>query len=192
MWQLLFYQVAELDDQRSGLTETVRAQAAQDSLMGSCSGAGQVADCLGTAFTQSIEELKARQAEWLEGVTAPGDPGKAAQLRLRLWAATDAIFRTATCKEIVSFRRTCCESPSCPTTRSTTRWSCSSITVMNARLKMKERPSTGARASLWTSKRPASPEDGVKFADPTGACTMMSCGERGWYNGAQFSFKDRQ
>lgn len=34
-------------------------------------------------------------------------------------------------------------------------------------------------------------ENGVKFADPSGACKIMSYGERGGYNGAQFSFKDR-
>lgn len=75
-WQLLFYKVADLGEQRSGLA---LEQTAQQRLMQNCDSAGDIAKCLTDAFAQSTKELEARQAAWLEGVTAPGDPRKAEQ-----------------------------------------------------------------------------------------------------------------
>lgn len=201
-WQLLFYEVADLDDQRSGLTEMVREQAAQDSLMRSCNSPGQVADCVAAGFAQSTKELKAHQAAWLEGVTAPGDPGKAAQAVAAIvgnyrrsfpngdvqgdnFLSTDTLKITELPDAAIHYSL--------------------ELQFYNGHECSLEGTANYRRAGFFVDQQktdqPKFPlcvfeilpgENGVKFADPTGACKMMSCGERGGYNGAQFSFKDRR
>lgn len=201
-WQLLFYKVADLDDQRSGLTEMVREQAAQDSLLRSCNGAGQVADCLAAGFAQSTKELEARQAAWLERGTAPGDPGKAAQAAAAIvgsyrhsfpnsdvqgdnFLSTDTLKITELPNDAIQYSL--------------------ELQFYNGHQCSLEGTANYRRAGFFVDQQktdqPNFPlcvfeilpdENGVKFADPTGACKMMSCGERGGYTGAQFSFKDRR
>ena len=201
-WQLLFYEVADLGEQRSGLAEMTQLQAAQDSLLRSCNGAGQVADCLTAGFAQSTKELKARQAAWLEGVTAAGDPGEAAQAA----AAIAGSYRHSSPNSDVQgndFLSTdtleITELPNAAIHYSL------ELQFYNGHACSLEGTATYRRAGFFVDQRqtdqPKFPlcvfeilhgEDGVKFADPTGACRMMSCGARGGYNGAQFSFKDRR
>ena len=201
-WQLLFYEGADLDDQRSGLTEMVKEQAAQDSLMQNCDRAGHVAECLTAGFAQSAKELEARQAAWLEEVTAPGDPGKAAQAAAAIagnyqrsfpngdvqgdnFLSTDTLRITDLPHNAIHYTL--------------------ELQFYNGHECSLEGTANYRRAGFFVDQQktdqPKFPlcvfeilpdENGVKFADPTGACKMMSCGERGGYNGAQFSFKDRR
>jgi hypothetical protein len=201
-WQLLFYKVADLGEQRSGLAEGVQKQAAQDGLMQNCDSAGQIAKCLRDGFAQSTKELEARQAAWLEGVTAPGDPGKAAEAAAAIvgsyqrsfpngdvqgadFLSTDTLKVTELANNAIHYSL--------------------ELQFYNGHECSLEGTANYRRAGFFVDQQktdqPKFPlcvfeilpdENGVKFRDPTGACKMMSCGERGGYNGAQFSFKDRR
>ena len=201
-WQLLFYEVADLGEQRSGLAEMTQEQAAQDSLLRGCNGARQVADCLMSAFAQSGKELKARKAAWLEGVTAPGDPGKAAQAAAAIAGSYRHSFPNGDVQGNNFLSTDTLEITELP--NDAIHYSLE-LQFYNGHECLLEGTATYRRAGFFVDQRqtdqPKFPlcvfeilpkEDGVKFADPTGACKMMSCGERGGYNGAQFSFKDRR
>lgn len=201
-WQLLFYQVADLGQQRSGSAEGAQKQVVQDSLMENCDSAGQVAGCLTNGFAHSTKELKAHQAAWLEGVTAPGNPSKAAQAMAAITGSYRHSFPNGDVQGD-NFLST--------DTLKITDLSDNSIhysvqlEFFNGHECSLEGTANYRRAGFFVDQQktdqPKFPlcifeiladENGVKFADPTGACKMISCGERGGYNGAHFSFKDRQ
>ena len=201
-WQLLFYKVADLGEQRSGLAEGVQEQAAQDSLMQNCDSAGQVAECLTDGFAQSTNELEARQAAWLEGVTAPGDPGKAAQAAAAIAGSYRRSFPNGDVQGDDFLSTDTLKITELP--NNAIHYSLE-LQFYNGHECSLEGTANYRRAGFFADQQktdqPKFPlcvfeilpmADGVKFADPTGACKMMSCGERGGYNGAQFSFKDRR
>lgn len=201
-WQLLFYEIADLGEQRSGLAEMTQEQAAQRNLLRSCNGAGQVADCLTAGFAQSTKELKARKAAWLEGVTEPGDPGKAAQAAAAIAGSYRRSFPNSDVQGTDFLSTDTLEITQLP--NAAIHYSLE-LQFYNGHSCSLEGTATYRRAGSFVDQRqtdqPMFPlcvfeilpeEDGVKFADPTGACKMMSCGERGGYDGARFSFKDRR
>jgi hypothetical protein len=201
-WQQLFYEIADLGEQRNGLAELPQEQAAQDSLLQSCNNAGQVADCLTAGFAQSTKELKARKAAWLEGVTAPGNPGKAAQAAAVIAGSYRHSFPSGDVQGNNFLATDTLEITELP--NHAVHYSLE-LQFYNGHECSLEGTATYKSAGFFVDQQmtdePKFPlcvfeilpeEDGVKFADPTGACRMTSCGARGGYNGAQFSFKDRR
>ena len=201
-WQLLFYKVADLGEQRSGLAEGIQEQAAQEDLMRNCDRAGQIAKCLTDGFAQSTKELEARQAAWLERVTAPGDSGRAAQVAAAIVGSHQRSFPNGDVQGgnfLSTDKLKISELPN-----NAIHYSLE-LQFYNGHECSLEGTATYKRGGFFVDQQKTdqpkfplcvfeilSDENGVKFADPTGACKMMSCGERGGYNGAQFSFKDRQ
>jgi hypothetical protein len=201
-WQLLFYEVADLGEQHSGLAEMTQEQAALDSLLRSCHGAGQVADCLTAGFAQSTKELKACKAAWLEGVMAHGDPGKAALAEAAIAGSYRHSFPNSDVKGNDFLSTDTLEITQLP---NATIHYLLELHFYNDHSCSLEGTATYRRAGFFVDQGQTDQqksrqcvfeilpgEDGVKFADPTGDCRMMSCGARGGYNGAQFSFQDRR
>lgn len=201
-WQLLFYEVADLGDQRSGLAENLQEQAVQDTLMQNCDNAGQVAGCLTDGFAQSTKELEARQSAWLEEVTAPGDPGKAAQAAAAIAGNYRHSFPNGDGQGDNFFSTDTLKITDLP--HHAIHYSLE-LQFFNGHECSLEGTAIYRRAGFFVDQQktaePKFPlcvleiltdENGVKFADPTGACKMMSCGQRGGYDGAQFLFTDRQ
>ena len=200
-WQLLFYQVADLGEERSGLAEGIKEQAAQDILMQNCDHAGQIAKCLTDGFAQSTKELEARRAAWLEEVTVPGEPSKAARAAAAIVGSYQRSFSNSDVQGDNFVSTDTLKITELP--NNALHYSLD-LQFYNGHECSLEGTASYRRSGFFVDQQktdqPKFPlcvleiltdENGVKFADPAGACKMISCGERGGYNGAQFSFKDR-
>lgn len=201
-WQKLFLAVTDDLQTSSGLADWAQEQSAQDSLMQSCEGAAHVVECLTTAFANSARELDHRKAVWLKEVTAPGDRATAIQKAAMIagsyrysfpsgdvygnhYQATDTLNIEALHNGVVHFAV--------------------DLSFYNGHACSLKGRATYRHAGYFVYQQatgePRFPlcifeilpeKDGVKLVDPTGACKMVSCGERGGYNGAYFPFKDRR
>lgn len=167
-----------------------------------CDSAGEIAKCLTDDFAQSTKELEARQAAWLEGVTAPGNPGKAAQAATAIVGSYRHSFPNSDVQGDNFLSTDTLKITELPD--NAIHYSLE-LQFYNGHECSLEGTANFRRAGFFVDQQKTDQlkfplcvleilpdENGVKIADPTGACKMMSCGERGGYNGAQFSFKDRR
>lgn len=203
-WKLLYLEVAELAPGAlaSGTSELSAEENAQRDLFNACNPSPNPEECLTAAFTRSTAGLNQRKAAWQQSVTAPGDPALASSAA----TAIAGTYRQSFANGDVQgdhFRST--------DTLTITRLHNNAIhydlylefynghqcsiagtaTWRSAGFFVDQKPAEMPKAAAcFFEIRPTG--NGVHFADPTGGCKMLSCGERGGYNGAQFSFKDRK
>ncbi len=199
-WMIQYLQVEELSD-ISATQELKREGVAESALLAGCEHAAQVDGCLRDAFSKSQQELAARMRAWHDTMTAPGDPTIAAtkaraiagRYRRRFansdvdgdnFTSTDMLTITPIGHALIDFKV--------------------HLEFYNGHecnLAGKANYShAGSFVYLQKSDDPQTPEcvfeivpekNGVKLKDQTGGCKLMSCGERGGYGGAEFTFKER-
>jgi hypothetical protein len=198
-WLLLYLRVAELDSQPDELTH---GRNARDEIVAGCNRASDVGSCLQIGFAKSTQQLEARQSVWLASVTDSGDPARAESEAQAIRGSYRHSFRNG---DVDGDHFT-----------STDRLDIAPLSDHTIRFSVDLQFYNGHECSIDGIAKFAKPgffvfqdkdEDagplgcvleiipgkaGVTLADPTGGCKRISCGERGGYGGAAFSFKDRR
>ena len=201
-WRLLSYSTADL---HSRDTDVAAAQAA---IVKGCDGGSDPTACLQAAFDGSMAAMNAADKQWLQTVTAPGDPDQAAEKIVAIAGAYRHTFQSGDVQGD-SFEVT--------DTLQIGRASAVSIrytlhlNFFNGHECSREGTASYREAGLFADRQQLDPavfhnagslgglcvfeliptEEGVQLRDPTGACRLQDCGERGGYNSTQFSFAQR-
>ena len=199
-WQTLLYKVEEVAPS-SHVSEVEREHAAETTLAGECNGAAQAKECLKVAFDRSSAELKARQTAWLDSVTTPGDPGEARKAAVTLEGTYRHSFPNSDIQGDNFLSTDKMEIELLPD--NSIHYDVY-LEFYNGHECSIEGTARFRRAGFFVDQqKTGQPDfplcvfeirptgDAVQLADPTGACKMTTCGMRGGYNGAHFSFKDR-
>ena len=201
-WNLLFLEVSDLRSAGDGASDAELRETAMKGLLRPCDSAAAPGDCMMAALEHSVTELNARKAAWLDSVTAPGDAGAAEKAIAAVAGSYRHSFENGDVSgdHFLSTNRLEITAVS----NSSIHFSVS-LEFYNGHECSLDGTASYKRAGLFAdqirSQDPKFPmcvleivpgEQGVTLADPTGGCKMMSCGERGGYNGTAFAFKDRR
>ena len=200
-WQRLFLEVEDLFPSSKDAAMT-RERAAENSLASSCNAASEVKPCLTDAFAHSSAALQAREAAWLDSVTAPGDPGAARKAADGLRGTYRHSFQNGDVQGDTFLSTNTLKIDLRPD--NSIHYNVH-LEFYNGHECSIEGTARFRRAGFFVDQQktdqPNFPlcvfelratHDGVQLVDPTGACKMTTCGMRGGYNGAEFLFKERR
>lgn len=172
-------------------------------LLKSCDAAPDPGGCMGAAFRESADALKARTTAWKASVTEPGDPKRAE----RAIAAVAGIYRHSfangdvqgdkfTSVDTLKIRRASADSiyydvyleffngHQCNRT-GVAKYRINGSFVDQTQVELPSGPSKLCAFEIIPNA------GGVQLRDATGMCKMESCGERGGFNGQGFASSDR-
>jgi hypothetical protein len=197
-WQLLYLRVAELEAQPN---ELVRAHSAREHILAICDYASDVGSCVRDGFASSSLQLEARQSAWLASVTEVGAPAEA---EAKASAIKGSYHHSFPNSDVDGDHFTSADTLEiAPLPQHTIRFS-ADLQFYNGHECSINGVAKFAKAGFFvfqSKDKNSGPlgcvleiipaKGGVRLADPTGGCKMISCGERGGYNGATFSFKER-
>jgi hypothetical protein len=193
------HQWADLFDDVSLLHRDVDRRSALDQIVQNCNAAKEPAVCLSNGFKQSTEELNRRKSDWQETETRAGDPAEAKRKIAAIVGgyqhshrngdtSGDTYWTTDTMDiEKVSDR--------------SIRYSLE-LYFYNGHECSREGEATYTSRGVFLDQEQNDSGDicyfeiipttaGIKLGDPTEKCRDNSCGNRGTYDHAYFSFKRR-
>ena len=198
-WELLYLRVSELEAQ---LNELARAHTAREHILAVCDHASDVERCLRDGFARSSLQLEARQRAWLASITEAGAPAEAEAKASAMKGSYRHSFPNS---DVDGDHFTSTDTLDiAPLPDHAIRFS-ADLQFYNGHECSIDGVAKFAKAGFFVFQDKANnagplgcvleiipDKDGVRLSDPTGGCKMISCGERGGYSGAAFTFKDRR
>lgn len=207
-WSNLFLEVSNLTKQTNTNFAAARNDA-EDRIVDSCSNKVETDTCLARGLADETHRLSTQRDAWIKSVTDTGDAVQATKMANAIRGKYSHRFRNGDVDGDKFFSTDELTIDVIPGSRihydlnlyffnghqcsleGTASWRSRGFFVDQRKVERADASSDDPLQSLCVFEiRPTA--TGVEFADPTGICRQTSCGARGGYGGAKFSFKERR